>query len=98
MTDHALLIKFLASCVTDYTASHPGCSEVEASFVVLQSMTVITPANVAAWEQDAHILDLLGKGLAPSLVGSRLGCSREHVHRVAKRHQDARRAALRLSA
>ena len=97
MTSHAQLLSFLASCVADYILSHPGCSESEASFIILQSMTVITPDNVAMWEQDARILALRGQGLTATLIAFRLGICRSLVFKALGRHQGSRRATLRAT-
>lgn len=74
-----------------------------AAFVirVVKSMEPVIFRAMDKLEQDEYILDLRGKQtedgkpITGQLIALRLGVSRKHVFEAIKRHQLARRAALR---
>jgi hypothetical protein len=96
---YALTEQFMARCL----ASRTGMEEAEAVetlavfLEISRAMNLITVQRLEMLEQDAHILDLAGKGIPRATIALRIGKARSVVFEALKRHQDARRLALRVA-
>lgn len=98
--EYALTKQFLAQCLAAKTGMEQQAA-VDAAVAFLevsQAMSLITAQRLEAVEQDARILHLAGQGVPRATIAIRLGHSRSLVFLALKRHQTARRAALKASA
>lgn len=96
---YALTEAFLAQCFAAKTGvDREAAIQATAVFLeISQAMALITVQRLETAEQDAHILHLAGQGVPRATIAIRVGKARSKVFEALKRHQEARRAALRAA-
>ncbi len=100
MTAHyALTEAFLAQCFAAKTgADREAAVQATAAFLeISQAMALITAQRLEAAERDAHILHLAGQAIPRTTIAMRMNISRVAVYDAIRRHQEARRTALRVA-
>lgn len=102
MTGYRLTEEFLARCYAAKTGKDQAESaEACAVFLAIsQAMIPMLARALEQVEQDAKILDLRGKKadgrpMTASIIALRLNMHRQRVFEAVRRHQMARRAALK---
>ena len=96
---YALTEQFLAQCLAAQTGMElKEAAKATTYFLeVSRAMSLITAQRLDAVEQDARILHLAGQGVPRATIAIRLSLSRSLVFMAIKRHQGARRAALKAA-
>ncbi len=92
LTESFLAQAFAAKAGVDQAEAAEAC----AVFISLsEAMGLITAARLEAVERDAHVLHLAGQGIPRATIALRIGLARSKVFEAIRRHQKARREALR---
>ena len=99
LTDYKLTEAFLTNCLQQKTALDAAvAAEACAVFLeVSRIMNLITAERIASVERDARVLQLAGQGVPRATIAVRMSCQRNAVFKAIRRHQRARRDALRLA-
>lgn len=100
MSAYRLTEEFLAACLRQKT-SLDAAEAAEATAVFLEisrAMNLIFTYRLERVEQEAKILKLVGQGVPRVTIALRLGMARSVVFESIRRHQKARRNALKKAA
>lgn len=95
--EYRLTAEFLTKCLEARTGlDRERAIAATAAFLDLSlAMQLLPLSRLEAMERDAHILYLAGEGLPRVTIALRLGMARSMVFEALRRHQRARREALR---